>query len=263
MNKALSIGWVSLLIGGWLAGCSHDNHDTGHRAAAAETKTVKHPTASKQKTKKENQSALEKLTGDYRRIAIIARDYQLPKEGRISKKERPDLYKYEPDGVIIYDNLYVFQNDGRLDSRIATKDHSAIQPPTKGQYLGVIMAMVDDIVDELDFKGLLLNPGILSQEEKREQYFKDWNTQIDGKPADLAHKYKRLNELIRYAQGYPIILTKLKDIQATFEQAEQYGKSKDTIEKALELYHQGCEKAKKLSEAFAIGRELKKQNGSL
>ena len=259
MKKVLKFIVFALLISILLTGCSHNNHGKDNRVAAAETKTkaVKYPTTDQKNIKEKNQNGLEKLTGDYRNIAILARDYQLPKEGRISKKERPDLYKYEPDGVIIYDNLYVFQNDGRLDSRMVTKDHPAIQPPTKGQYLGVIMAMVDDIVDELDFKGLLLNPGALSQEEKREQYFKDWNTQTDGKPADLAHKYKRLNEIIPYAQGYPIILAKLKDIQATFEQAEQYGKSKDTIEKALDLYHQGCEKAKKLSEAFAVGRELK------
>lgn len=249
----LIISSVLLLMGCDQMGNPHQNN-TKKSVEKAEISKGKINQKQSEAVSNKKAKPLDKLRGDFREIAKIASEYELPTEGRV-KKGSPfyETQQRQPQDIV-YNNGYGFFEQGALDIITVLPGHQK-QQPTKGQYLGVIMGTVADMTDDLgDPKNLILGDTSHMTQE-------DWNKEeteaFKFNEGDIENKLKRFEEMKHYTDKYPLIKKKLDEAEATFKEAQTKGRSPQTIQEAVALYKKGVTQIKALDKAFTVGQSIK------
>ena len=178
------------------------------------------------------------LIGDYKKIADLARNYQLPKSGIVTRSEKPTWYELDPNEVV-YKNGYMFNKKSGQNTGIVVPKGQTVQSkkPTKEQYLGVVEGKINGLIDQVQ------DPSNVAGFETNRK--------------DIQVKLKEINEAKKYAADYPLIQSKLAQIELTLKQAETNGHSEQTLKKVINLYHDAVLNGQELYHAIQVGQELR------
>jgi hypothetical protein len=178
------------------------------------------------------------LAGDYKKIADLAKNYQLPKSGIVSRSSKPSWYGLDPNEVI-YSNGYGFNKKTGQNTEVVVPKGKSLESlkPTKGQYLGVIEGKINGLIDRVE------DP-------------KDV-TGFQNNIKDIKLKLQEIDEAKKYTGDYPLIQSKLEQVESEFKASEANGNSAKTLKKAIQLYNQAVTDGQELYHAIQVGQGLR------
>lgn len=249
MKKYLYILGIIVLIGAvWLIPNISANDDESEDTIKDKPKEV-----SADKDQEKPKEKKEQVSPQVEAIAKKLSSFKLPKENRITGKEREKLVEGAPtpSNIIVYENGFMIdKSNKRVKALVHFKDRKNIGVPQGTQALALFKTLVNTRLREhatlIYRKDMSVKPNFEITDEVREKMKGLNGTGMNGATsgtwdsvqADIDKKLKEINEIENHLKEYDKVYEWTQEAKSYFVKAKEIGR--DDWEKSYKEYVKGA-----------------------